>query len=307
MIANARMYSISPEAGTLWRSLLSNIIAQAGVPVTVIEHPAPAPLSALWSRPDQAAVFMCGLPYSRTDPQPVLVAAPVPSPAEFGDRPDYWSDFVVREASGFRSVKDTFGKRIAFTVPDSQSGCVAALSYFMALHGAGDPTSTGHALSSSSHVGRSAEQVSPSAHPDTLLFSEIIAPTITPLGALTAIVNGAADVAPIDAYALRLLQRYRPDLTSQIRIVGRTGPTPIPPLVASSEEPRLQSAFLEADQIASIKEIMDKLLLRRFMRPDPSGYAMLRQRFAAATAYWSRNPLAAVVHPAFALGAQDPV
>jgi len=44
---------------------------------------------------------------------------------------------------------------------------------------------------------------------------------------------GAADVAPIDAYAYRLLQKYRGDLTSKLRTVARTARTPIPPLVAS--------------------------------------------------------------------------
>src|SRR6266852_3649606 len=123
------MYSVSPQAGTVWRELLLAIAAQAGVPVAVVDHPAPVPLEDLWSRTDQAAVFMCGLPYSRKVPQPVLIAAPVPSPAEFQGAPHYWSDFVVRKDSAFHRVQDAVGKRIAFTVPGSQSGCVAALSY----------------------------------------------------------------------------------------------------------------------------------------------------------------------------------
>src|ERR1700730_14864153 len=77
VIANARMYSVNAEAGADWRELLSGIIAQAGVPVAVIDYPPPAPLEDLWSRTDQAAVFMCGLPYSRAQPQPVLIAAPI--------------------------------------------------------------------------------------------------------------------------------------------------------------------------------------------------------------------------------------
>jgi ABC-type phosphate/phosphonate transport system substrate-binding protein len=76
---------------------------------------------------------MCGLPFSRAEPQPVLMAAPVPSPPEFENLPQYWSDFVVREDSAFRTLDDTYGGRIAFTVPDSQSGCLAALSHFMSV------------------------------------------------------------------------------------------------------------------------------------------------------------------------------
>ena len=78
-------------------------------------------------------------------------------------------------------------------------------------------------------------------------------------------------------------------------------PTPIPPLVASSKGvDALQSAFLEAHQNASTKGLMDQLLLERFTRPDPSSYAVLRDRHEAATRYWSSHPLAGTTHPAFA-------
>jgi ABC-type phosphate/phosphonate transport system substrate-binding protein len=289
VIANARMYSVSAEAGATWRELLSGVIAQAGVPVGVIDYPAPAPLEDLWMRSDQAAVFMCGLPYSRAEPQPVLIAAPIPSPAEFHGAPHYWSDFVVRKDSALRTVEDAFGQRIAFTVPGSQSGCVAALTYLMAAQREMRADSEARAV-------RRAP-----------LFREIIAPTITPMGALAAVVDGAADIAPIDSYALRLLRKYRPDLASAVRVVGQTVPTPIPPLVASAtaasekELASLQSAFLEAHQNASRKPLMDELLLLGFARPDSNAYAVLRERFDAATAYWSSHRLAALTHPAFAL------
>jgi ABC-type phosphate/phosphonate transport system substrate-binding protein len=289
LIANARMYSVSAEAGAVWRELLSGITAQAGVPTTVIDYPPPAPLEDLWSRTDQAAVFMCGLPYSRAEPRPVLMAAPIPSPAEFHGAPHYWSDFVVRKDSALHTVQDAFGQRIAFTVPGSQSGCAAALSYLMATH---------------RDLAADAEALTPLRAP---LFSEIVAPTITPMGALAAVVDGTADIAPIDSYALRLLRKFRPDLASAVRVVGQTVRTPIPPLVASAmaatdkERAALQSAFLEAHQSVSLKRLMDELLLLGFVRPQPSAYAVLRERFDTATAYWRSHRLAAHTHPAFVL------
>ena len=284
MIANARMYSVNAEAGAVWRELLSGIIARAGLSIAVVDHPPPSPLEDLWSRTDLAAVFMCGLPYSRAEPsQPLLIAAPIPSPAEFRGTPHYWSDFVVSAGSPFREVQDTFGRRIAFTVPGSQSGFAAALSYLMAAHGMAPPIA---------------------AAP---LFSEIIAPTITPIGAVEAVVGGAADVAPIDSYALQLLRKYRPDLTSAVRVVGQTVPTPIPPLVASAaaasqkDGAALQSAFLDAHRSAYLRSLMDKLLLREFSRPDANAYRVLRERFDAAAGYWKSHRLAARTHPAFEL------
>jgi ABC-type phosphate/phosphonate transport system substrate-binding protein len=293
MIANARMYAVSPSVAAVWRTLLEGIVADTGLSVAWLDHAAPQPLEELWNRNDMAAVFMCGLPFAQAQPQPVLVAAPVPSPVEFGGEARYWSDFVVRADSGHRCVADAFGGRLALTVPGSQSGCVAALTYLQAV------VPTGH--------GMDARGDSWSGGP---LFSEIIAPTITPLGALSAVIRGDADIAPIDSYAFALLRAHRPDLTALARIVGRTAPTPIPPLVASREfasEPScaeaiatLSRTFDTAHLNPAWKPFLDQLLLRRFVKPDPSLYAELRDRHASALHFWRAQPLAAVTHPAFA-------
>lgn len=270
------MYSVSPEASELWRGLINALAERAGTPLVVIEHAAPAPIDELWQRCDLGAVFMCGLPFSRANPPPVLVAAPVPAPPEFGAVPEYWSEFVVRADSDARSLEDTFGQRLALTVANSQSGCLAALTHFMsAIHSAridgGRP-----------------------------LYREVVAPTVTPIGALSAVINHDADVAPIDGYALRLLQRYRPELTVQVRTVARTSPTPIPVLIASGGDvTALRSAFLDAHRDAALKPLLDGLLLQRFMHPDPRAYRVLREQAAATANYWREHALATVVHPAF--------
>ncbi len=272
MIVNARMYSVTPEAADRWRRLLSAIVAAAGVRAGVVEHAPPAPLADLWHRDDLGAVFMCGLPYSQAAPQAVALAAPVPSPAEFSDEPVYWSDFVAHTDSGIRQVEDAFGGRIAFTVPDSQSGCMAALSDL---------------------AGRR-------PNPDRPLFREVVAPTITPLGALSAVVSGAAEIAPIDSYAFRLLQRFEPALTAAVRVVGQTARTPIPLLVATPPgSDALRSAFLQAHREPASACLMGELLLQRFTQPDPASYDILRERAAAAGRQWMAHRFAAVVHPAF--------
>ena len=273
------MYSVSPEAAELWRALLSAVIDAARLPVSmqVIDHEPPAPIEALWARRDLGAVFMCGLPFSRATVQPSLLAAPVPSPAEYADRPRYWSEMVVRADGPCGSLEDTFGGRLALTVPESQSGYAAALAHLMTVAG-------------------------PSPR-----YREIIAPAVTPLGAVLAVVRGEADVAPVDSYAFSLLQRFRPELTAQVRSVGRTPATPIPALVTSPDlaslpgMESLQTAFLEAHRNAPMKALMDELLLTRFVAPQPAAYHTLRERHVAALTYWQEHPLAAVIHPAFVL------
>jgi ABC-type phosphate/phosphonate transport system substrate-binding protein len=275
MIGNARMYAVTASVGEKWRRLLQEIAARARVHLDWEEHAEPSPISELWRRPDLGAVFMCGLPFIRARPPPALVAAPVPSPAAFQGRPCYWSELIVRHDSDFGDLSDTFGGRIALTTPDSQSGCLAALYYLM-----------------------DARARASGAHP---LYSEVIAPRITPLGAVAAVIDGLADVAPVDSFAFRLLEKYRPDLTSQVRSVARTLPTPIPPLISSrATPPSLESEFLKAHNEASLKALMEDLQLDRFVRVDAASYDVLQQRFEAASGFWREHPFASVVHPAFA-------
>jgi ABC-type phosphate/phosphonate transport system substrate-binding protein len=278
MIANARMYAVGAQAAELWRALLSAVTAQAGLNVEVIEHAPPACLDDLWRRTDMAAVFMCGLPYSRADPKPTLIAAPVPAAAEFAGLPKYWSELVVRSDSRFYDLESTLGGTICLTAPNSQSGYAAALQYLMAFDAA-----------------RAAK-----AGARSPLYREIAAPAVTPLGAVTAVVSGAADVAPIDAYAYRLLQKYRGDLTSKLRTVALTARTPIPPLVASIEGVTgLRAAFTAAHRDPALKVLLAGLELSHFVTPDPRDYDALRIGFESATAYWREHPLAEIVHPAF--------
>jgi ABC-type phosphate/phosphonate transport system substrate-binding protein len=271
MIANARMYSVTPLVAALWRSLLGAILSEAGVAIDIVDHAPPALISELWLRPDKAAVFMCGLPYSLATPQPEPVVAPVPSPAGYGGRACYWSDIVVRADSPFQTIEQTFGHRLALTTPESQSGYAAMLNALMP-----------HASS-------------------TPLYREIIEPRLTPMGALTAVIEGNAEVAPIDSYASALLSRYAPDLTAQVRPIMRTEPTPAPLLVSSGPlPPAVRTAFLAAREKPSTGALMDQLLLERFVRPESRAYDELGERFLAMRAFWRRHPLAKTAHPLFA-------
>jgi ABC-type phosphate/phosphonate transport system substrate-binding protein len=270
MIANARMYSVTPQVGELWQRLFRSIADRAGVPLKWIAHAEPEPIGALWGRADQGAVFMCGLPFVRSRPRPVIVAAPVSSSRASGGQPVYWSELVVRAEGPFRTLEDTFGGRIALTTPDSQSGCLAAL-FFLMDYAQKEP-----------------------------LFGQIIAPQITPLRAMKAVLGGLADVAPIDSYAFSLLEKYHPELTSQLRVVASTAPTPAPPIVASRNAPAsLESAFLEAHNHTLNRELMVALALERFVHPDARSYDVLQSRFDIATGFWREHPFATSAHPVF--------
>jgi ABC-type phosphate/phosphonate transport system substrate-binding protein len=270
-IASARMYAVSAAAADTWRELFLQLARRARMPLQIVDHPAPASIAELWARSDKAAVFMCGLPYSRATPQPQLLAAPVPSAPEFRGQPLYWSEFVVATASAHRSLEDTFGGRIAFTSPESQSGFAAPLRH---LREASDGTPP---------------------------YREVIAPQITPQGALAAVAEGRADIAAIDAYSLQLLRRFAPELAARVRVVARTEPRPIPPLVASQPFQPLTDAFLAAHQDPALHSLLADLRLSRFVQPEAAAYRQLQQEFEATLAHWRAHKLSPLVHPGFAI------
>src|SRR5258708_149357 len=121
-IANARMYSVAPGAAAAWRRLFEWVAAESGVPLEIIDHAFPAKLEELWERPDLAATFICGLPFAK-DPRALApIVAPIPAPARYGGKPIYFTDFVVKMESQFHTLADTFGHRLAYTIPSSHSG-----------------------------------------------------------------------------------------------------------------------------------------------------------------------------------------
>lgn len=271
MIANARMYSVTPSVAALWRSLLGAILAGTDGSIDLVDHAPPAPISELWERSDKAAVLMCGLPYSLAAPQPGPVVAPIPSPAAYAGRSCYWSDIVVRADSPFQTIEQTFGHRLALTTPESQSG-YAALLHALMPYGS-----------------------------DTPLYGEIIEPRFTPMGALTAVIERKAEVAPLNSYAFALLSKYAPELTSQVRVVMTTEPTAIPLFVSSGPaSSTVAAAFLSAHEAPAMAALMDQLLLHRFARPESRAYDDLRARFLAMQAFWRRHRLAKTAHPLFA-------
>ena len=216
---------------------------------------------------------MCGLPQSLASPRPALVAAPVPSPSPYGGRACYWTDLVVRADSGIETLEQTFGRRLALTTPESQSRLYAAPLYALMSRAGSRP-----------------------------LYREVVAPVFTPMGALRAVIDGHADVAPLDSYALALMRRHVPDLVARVRVVASTEPTAIPALVASDHaSPAIVAAFLGADRESDSRALMEPLLLTRFETPDLAGYDALRQRFETMRSFWRNHPLAETIHPTFVL------
>lgn len=249
--ANARMYSPVPAAAAAWTELFDWLARESGVALDVIAHAFPLPLSDLWARRDLGAAFMCGFPFMLAANRPQPVAAPVPSGVLYGGMPVYATRLVVRADSPFRSLDDTFGGRLGFTVPDSHSGYNALRHHLLPYyrkHGAN-------------------------------LYRESVGPLTTPRRVIEALLDGEIDVGPLDSYALDLMLRHDPLLGSQIRIVATTDLAPIPFLVAATGcrddiVAALQAALWRFAAAPACASLRDRLCLDGFAAVDLAGYEL---------------------------------
>ncbi len=257
--ANARMYSLDPVLAAAWHALFAAVARRADVALEWIEHPAPRPLHDLWQRSDLGCAFICGFPWatwSGTD-RPLALAAPLPANPLCEGRSEYWSDIVVRADAPAQRLDDLFGRRMAWTVPDSQSGH-QALRTLLAERSGGRP-----------------------------LFSATVGPLVTPRRVVEAVLAGDADAGPLDSYWHDLLRGREGALAAQLRVVARTPPTPMPLLVCAASMPsalraRLVAALLEVGSRDDLAELRRPLQIDGFARVDGAAYELLAQRAAHA-------------------------
>ena len=266
LIGCTRMYNATPVIADLWRQLLERAAERAGVGLDVIDYPAPAPLSGLWGRADMGAVFMCGWPYRRQETRPQIVAAPVPV-ARFCSGPNYCSVMVVAADAPFATLQDTFGHRIAWTDPGSHSGFNAPRRMLL------------------------------DHRQDAPLYAESVGPLITPRASITSVIDGRADIAPVDSLFFQLLERHEPETVAKVRIVAQTDCAPIPVLVAAPGAPVDQVAALgraledSANDPQSVP-LLQELCLDGFERvADPERYALTERWHSEARAAGYDLPL----------------
>ena len=269
MIANARMYAVTAEVADHWRALFAWVADAAGVPLDVVPHAPPAPLGALWRRPDLGSAFMCGYPWATwpdAASRPAMLGAIVPSPSRYADRPAYCTDVVVRADAGIDGADALAGRRFAFTTPSSQSGYQAPRAFF--------------AAAALAHGGA--------------LFANTVGPLMTPRAVVDAVLRGDADAGPLDGYWHDLLRRHEPATAARLRTVASTPWTPLPPLVCAAGTPadaqsRLAAALVEAGSAPALCDVREALLMARIAAPRPAEYAILRDNATHADALGYRT------------------
>ena len=264
MIANARMYAVTPAVEALWRALLGHVAGDAGVTLDYLPYPAPQPLEELWRRTDMAAVFMCGFPVALGLAPVIPLAAPIPLAPWAAGRALYRTDLIVREDAPYRTLEDTFGGRAGWTVAHSHSGFNALRHHLLPYRSAARP----------------------------VLYREMAPNLVTARKVLDSVREGLIDIGPLDAYWHLLIARHAPELTRGVRVLTSTASAPMPAFVAAAGAPaqvvaQLRAAFLAAAAQPWFKELAQPLLLQGFAPASTATFAPLLEwdREAKAAGY----------------------
>jgi ABC-type phosphate/phosphonate transport system substrate-binding protein len=261
MIANARMYAVTPEAEALWRRLLAHVAEEAEVRFDYLPYPAPQPLEELWRRPDLGCVFMCGYPIALGLADVVPLAAPIPRAAWAKGRAVYRSDLIVRKDAPFTRLEETFSGTLGWTVAHSHSG-------FNALR---------------RHLMHHRTEARPS------LYARVKGDLVTARNILDGVLDGAIDIGPLDAFWHMLIAHWKPELTAGIRVLDATDTAPMPAFVTRSGMPeagvaRLRAAFASARSRPWFAELGDGLLIDGFETATPESFATTLEWHRAAIA-----------------------
>jgi ABC-type phosphate/phosphonate transport system substrate-binding protein len=250
MIANARMYAVTPEAEQAWRDIVSHVAREAGIAFDYVDYPAPRPLEDLWRRPDLGCVFMCGYPIALKIADVTPIAAPVPALAWAKGRAVYRSDLIVRADSSFMTLEETFSGRVGWTVEHSHSGFNALRHHLIRYRTAERPN----------------------------VYRAVTGNLVTARRILDEVLAGRIDVGPLDGFWHALIKRYNPDLTAGIRVIASTDLAPMPAFVAAANtDPELvqclRIAFAKASSRPWFGPLGQSLLIAGFQPVDQSDFA----------------------------------
>jgi phosphonate transport system substrate-binding protein len=245
---------LAPNMTAVYDHVASRVGQALGVPAELIEGNSFVQLRD--GSVDLA--LLCGLPYVRLcRERPGILrplAAPVLDEPRYQDRPVYFSDIIVREASPFRSFSDLRGRSWAYNGEESFSGCLLVRHYLLQLG------------QTEAYFGR-------------LVFSGRHQESIR------KVVDGEVDGAAIDSHVLAVERLRNPELAGKVRVIAVLGPSTIPSLVATAGVPQeLQARICDAvgalDDDPASRKVLASGLIRRFTPIDDRAYDDIREKMA---------------------------
>ncbi len=241
---------ISPQ-GTAesYGDLATYLSEKVGRPIELIQRRTYAEVNELVAQNQVDVAFVCTSAYVDGHDRfgMELLVAP-----EIDGQRVYYSELIVPRTSPAQSMADLRGKVFAFTDPISFSGRVYP-TYLV------------------QQLGQTPEH-----------FFRRSFYTYSHDRAIEAVAAGVADGAAVDSLVLDYARKRNPSLDRRIRVIHRSPPFGIPPVVIPPELPPRQAAdlrdiFLAMDHDPEGQAVLDELGIDRFVVVQDEDYTDVRQ------------------------------
>ena len=200
--------------------------------------------------------FVCAGPYvkGKADFGMEIIAVPVCQ----GER-DYHGYIIVNNNSGIQTLEQLRGKIFALTDPDSNTGCLIAQYYLADYH-----------------------ETFESYFKETFF-------TYSHDNSIKAVSEGLADGASVHSLIWEFINKVDPALTSHTRIIKKSSPYGMPPIVVhpaleEEKKEKLRTLFFTLHQDPEGSQILNAMLIDRFEPGNDADYNSVRemQEFVAS-------------------------
>ena len=241
---------ITPKEGfAYYRQLLDYVGDKMGRHVDLVDRDNYAEINRLVGLGEVDAAFVCGGPYvdGHRDFGMELLAAP-----QVHGGTVYYAYVIVAKNSPISTFEGLRGKTFAFTDPLSNTGKLVP-TYMLARMGETPETFFKRYVYTQSHD-----------------------------KAIKAVAQGLVDGAAVDSLIWEYANRTNPAFTSKTRVIRRSPPYGIPPVVVSAHldketRKRLRQILLDAHNDEKGREILNGMMIDRFVEISDSVYDSIRE------------------------------
>ena len=241
---------ISPkETFIYYRQLLDYIGKKMGREIQFIQRKTYGEINELLAKGQIDLAFICSGPYvvGKEKFGFQLVATPEVQNSHF-----YHSYLIVNKTSEFRKLEDLRGRVFAFSDPDSNTGKLVPTYWLSQL----------------------------SERPETFFEKTIY--TYSHDNSIMAVAKELVDGAAVDGLIWEYYHRKNPIFTSKTRIIRKSEPYGIPPMVASNIIPselmtKVRGLLFSMHEDPMGQAILGELMIDRFIAPQDKWYDSIRK------------------------------
>ncbi len=241
---------ISPkETFDLYRQLLTYLGRRLNKDLEFVQRKTYGEIDELLRRGEIDLAFICSGPYVAGKERFGFESLAVP---EVHGSHFYRSYLIVNKESTYHHLEELKGHTFAFTDPDSNTGKLVPTHWLAEMN----------------------------ERPETF-FSRIVY-TYSHDNSIMAVARNLVDGATVDGLIWEFYQEKNPAFTSKTRVIKKSEPYGIPPLVASKDLPveskeHIRKILFSMHQDLEGQKILTELMIDRFIPPKEEWYENLRQ------------------------------